>query len=305
MVGFSESPEFSGHPAPPPGTTVGGCALFPADSFWYSSVVGLPVLAESDVYVARLGAGSSAHADFGSGQWNGSPIGIPYTAIDGDLPSTSVSFTYADESDPGPYPIPRNAPIEGGSDHHILVVDSDACVLHEVFAADWNADGSLTAGSGARWDLASNAMRPNGWTSADAAGLPILPGLVRYDEVASGSISHAVRFTANVTDDSYVWPASHRAGSNGADRPPMGSWVRLSSSVDPDDFTGQARVIVIALQKHGAILADNGSSWFFGGAPDERWDNDNLRQLHQLTGDQFEFVDARYLRVTAGSYAAR
>ena len=305
MVGFSEGPEFSGNPPQPSLGTVGGCSLFPSNSFWYSSVADLPVLAQSDAYVNRLGANSNALPDFGSGLWNGSPIGIPFTVVDGPGPRTSVTFTYGDESDPSPYPIPRDAPVEGGGDRHVLVVESGNCVLHEVFAVEWQANGTIDAGSGARWDLASNAMRPDSWTSGDAAGLPILPGLVRYEEVAAGSIDHAIRFTASVTDDSYVWPASHMAGSNGADRPPMGSWIRLKSSVNPDDFTGQARVIVIALQEHGAILADNGSSWFFSGAPDERWDNQELRQLRDLEGNMFEFVDASSLQVAANSYEAR
>ncbi len=304
MVGFSESPEFSGNPAPVTGTTIGGCSLFPSNSFWYSSVADLPVLANSQAYVNRLGADKNAHPDFGAGLWNGSPIGIPYTVVPDRADDTAVSFTYGDESDASPYPVPADAPIEGGSDRHVLVVESGACVLHELFAVQWQGNGTIEAGSGARWDLSSNHMRPDSWTSGDAAGLPILPGLVRYDEVASGSINHANRFTANVTDDSFVWPASHFAGSDAADRPPMGSWIRLKASVNPDDFTGQARVIVDALQEHGAILADNGSSWLFSGVPDERWDNQDLRQLRDLNGDMFEFIDASSLQVEADSYAA-
>ncbi len=305
MVAFSEGPEFSGNPAEPAGSTIGGCSLFPRNSFWYASVADLPVLPQSDAYVNRLGANTNALPDFGAGLWKGNRIGIPYTVVDGPGPATAVSFTYGNESDPSPYPIPRDAPIEAGSDRHVLVVETGRCVLHEVFAVDWQQDGTIEAGSGARWDLASNAMRPDTWTSGDAAGLPMLPGLVRYEEVAGGSIDHAIRFTASVTDDSYVWPASHMAGSNGADRPPMGSWIRLKSSVNPDDFTGQARVIVVALQEHGAILADNGSSWVFSGAPDERWDNQNLRQLRNLQGNMFEFIDASSLQVAANSYEAQ
>ena len=220
-------------------------------------------------------------------------------------PGVGVTFDYDDESDPAPYPIPRNAPIEGGSDHHILVVDSSTCVLHELFDATWQANGTIHAGSGARWNMNSNAFRPLGWTSADAAGLPILPGLVRYDEVASGSIDHAIRFTAPLTANRYVWPATHHAGRADAALPPMGSWVRLDDSVDPAAFTGQARVIVEALRTHGAILADNGSAWYLSGAPDERWDNDDLRQLRGLTGADFEVVDASGLMVGADSGATR
>lgn len=306
MVGFSEGPEFSGNPAPTSGSLVGGCQLFPSDSFWFSSVRDLPVHPQSATFVNTLGATTNMLPDFGAGLWAGGAIGIPFTVVEGPGPYTQTSFLYADESDPGPYPVPRDAPREHGSDHHILVVETGRCVLHEIFDVEWQADGSIRGGSGARWDLASNTMRPDSWTSSDAAGLPILPGLLRYDEVASGTINHAVRFTANVTDDSYVWPASHKGPRGSGDgRPPMGSWVRLKDSVDPNNFTGQARVIVEALQEHGAILADNGSSWVFSGAPDDRWDNQELRQLRELDGNNFEFVDASSLQVEDDSYEAR
>ena len=304
MVGFSESPEFSGVPPAPRRNEIGGCQLFPSNSFWFASVAGLPVHPRSDAYVNRIGRTRRAHPDFGSDYDGTGAFGIPYAVVSGPGPATNVSFLYDDESDPGPYPIPRNVPVERGGDAHILVVESGRCVLHEIFAANWVGD-SLLAGSGARWDLASNAMRPAGWTSADAAGLPILPGLVRYDEVAAGSIDHAVRFTAPITDDSFVWPASHEAGTNGVDNPPMGSWVRLKASVDPNSFTGQSRVVVEALRQHGAILADNGSAWYLSGAPDDRWDNDDLNQLKTLDGSMFEFVDASSLQAAADSMATR
>lgn len=305
MVGFSEGPEFSGNPAPVSGSQVGGCSLFPSDSFWFSSVRDLPVHANSAAFVNALGADINVLPDFGAGLWSDGAIGIPFTTVAGPGPDVSVGFLYDDESDPSPYPIPRDAPREHGSDHHVLVVETGSCVLHELFDVEWQANGSIEAGSGARWDLASNAMRPDTWTSSDAAGLPILPGLLRYDDVASGEINHAVRFTSNVTDDSFVWPASHEAPrGSGEGRPPMGSWIRLKDSIDPNDFTGEARVIVIALQEYGAILADNGSSWVFSGAPDERWDNQNLRQLRDLDGSMFEFVDASSLQVEADSYQA-
>ena len=193
-----------------------------------------------------------------------------------------VSFDYADESDPGPYPIPPNAPIEGGptssGDRHVLVVDRDACRLWELYSAyPQNGGTSWTAGSGATWDLRSNAMRPLGWTSGDAAGLPILPGLVRYDEVAAGEIDHAIRFTAPRTANAYVWPASHKAPTGGASDPPMGAWFRLKASFDISGFSAQNQVILRALKKHGMVLADNGSSWFMSGAPDPGWNDDDLQ----------------------------
>lgn len=304
MVGFSESPEFSGKPAGPQHSRIGGCQLFPSDSFWFARVDALPVHPRSDAYVNRIGRARHAHPDFGSDYDGTGAFGIPFTVVPGPGPATNVSFLYDNESDAGPYPIPRDAAIERGGDAHILLVETERCVLHEIFAAQW-VGSSIQAGSGARWDLASNAMRPSGWTSADAAGLPILPGLVRYDEVAAGSIDHAIRFTAPITDNSFVWPASHHAGTDGVDNPPMGSWVRLKSSVDPAAFTGQARVVIEALRKHGAILADNGSGWYFSGAPDDRWDNDDLGQLKTLDGSMFEFVDASSLQLTPDSMATR
>ncbi|MFT7598694.1 MAG: hypothetical protein ACI8TP_001618 [Acidimicrobiales bacterium] len=306
MVGFSESPEFSGNPAPPStaGRSVGGCQLFPSDSFWFRSVADLPIHPSSDAFVNTIGRDRRAHPDFGSDYDGTGAFGIPYETVRGPGPSTVVTFDYDEESDPSPYPIPADTPIERGSDAHILVVETGRCVLHEIFAAEW-VGNSIRAGSGARWDLSSNAMRPDGWTSGDAAGLPILPGLVRYDEVAAGSVDHVIRFTAPVTDDSYVWPASHHAGRDGIDHPPMGSWMRLKASVDPGDFDGQARVIVEALLEHGAILADNGSSWYLSGAPDTRWDNDDLGQLKTLNGSMFEFVDASSLQVAPNSMASR
>ena len=192
-----------------------------------------------------------------------------------------VSFSYADESDPGPYPVPPNAPIEGGAsstgDRHVLIVDRDACRLWELYSAYPHSGGtSWTAGSGATWDLSSNAMRPLGWTSGDAAGLPILPGLVRYDEVASGEIDHVIRFTAPRTANAYVWPASHKAGSGGSADPPMGAWFRLKAGYDISGFSAQNQVILRALKKHGMVLADNGSSLFMSGAPDSGWNNSDL-----------------------------
>jgi hypothetical protein len=286
------------------------CPFAPVDSYWHARVDALAVLASSATYVTNAGAGSSLHADFGSGRWDGGPIGIPYTTVGAGQPRVPVSFTYADESDPGPYPVPPDAPIEGGAassgDRHVLVLDRSTCRDYELFAAyPRDAGASWSAGSGAVFDLTSNAMRPAGWTSADAAGLPILPGLVRYDEVAAGRIDHAVRITLRRTDRRYVWPARHQAGVADATAAPMGAWIRLKASVDPNRFGPQARVVVRALQQYGAIVADNGSSWYVSGAPDDRWDNDDLHGLGALKGSDFEFVDASSLTADPNSGRVR
>ena len=246
------------------------------------------------------------HSDFGAGLYNGAPIGIPYTTVAGTQPKVPVSFQYADESDPGPYPIPPNAPIEGGAasngDRHVLVVDRDACRDYETYASyPQNSGASWAVGSGAVFDLTSNALRPRTWTSADAAGLPILPGLVRYDEVASGDIDHAIRITLRRTDQRFVWPARHQAGVADANAAPMGAWLRLKSTVDISRFGPQSRVVLRALQVHGGIVADNGSSWYLSGAPDDRWDNNDLHGLGALHGSDFEFVDPSAMMVNGDS----
>jgi hypothetical protein len=283
------------------------CPITPADSFWHADVSALPVHAQSSAWVASVGATAGLKADFGSGMWNGGPIGIPYTTVPGTQPRVPVSFDYADESDPGPYPVPPDAPIEGGSgstgDRHVLLVDRDACRLWELYAAYPQSGGaSWTAGSGATWDLNSNAMRPLGWTSGDAAGLPILPGLVRYDEVTAGEIDHVIRFTAPRTYN-YVWPASHKASSGGTSDPPMGAWFRLKASFDIGGFSAQNQVILRALKKHGLVLADNGSSLFMSGVPDASWNNSDLNLLRNVPGSAFEAVDVSSLKVSSTSYA--
>lgn len=285
---------------------VAGCPFFPDDNIWNTSIDNLPKASNSDAYINTIGAGTGLHPDFGSGTWNGGPIGIPYVEVPGTQPLVPVTFGYDDESDPGPYPIPPDAPIEGGpdstGDRHILIVDRDNCILYELYYAFPQPDGSWTAGSGAIFDLNSNALRPAGWTSADAAGLPILPGLVRYDEVAGGEIRHAVRFTAPQTRRAYVWPARHYASSlTDPKYPPMGQRFRLKADFDISGFSPEVQVILTALKKYGMILADNGSSWFISGAPDERWDNDILRQLKQVTGSNFEAVDVSSLMVSSDS----
>lgn len=296
----------------PAGTLPGapGCPLFPGDSFWHADVSHLALSSRSNAYVATVGAGASLKADFGSGLWAGGPIGIPYVVVPGTQPKVPVAFYYPDESDPGPYPIPADAPIEGGSastgDRHVLVVDRDACVLYETYDSHPDGHGGWSDGSGAVFDLRSNALRPAGWTSADAAGLSILAGLVRYDEVAAGHIDHAIRITVPATQNAYVWPARHRAGSTSdPNTPPMGTWLRLKATVDPATFGPEVRPIVEALLTHGAIVADNGAAWYLSGAPDERWDNTALRELARLHGSDFEVVDASALMVGPDSGQTR
>ena len=242
------------------------------------------------------------HADFGSGLYNGQKIGIPYVVVSGKTTSKSrVTFDYAAESDKGPYPIPRNVPIEGdpnpdGGDRHALIVDRGTCTLYELYALHRNGSG-WAAGSGAIWSLGSNKLRPAGWTSADAAGLPILPGLARYDEVAAGSINHALRFTTSRTRHAYIYPARHYASSS-TDRslPPMGLRVRLRAGFKTAGFPPQARIVLEALKRYGMILADNGSPWYISGAPDAHWSNGQLHTLGRVRGSDFEVVDASRLR---------
>ncbi|MGI9016940.1 MAG: cell wall-binding repeat-containing protein [Euzebya sp.] len=287
-----------------------GCPVLPPDSIWNTSIEDLPVHPRSVEWVASIGNDEPAHADFGSGIFDGGPIGIPYVVVPGDQERVPISFDFDQESDPGPYPIPANAPIEGGpdadGDRHILVVDADACVLYEVYQAYPDGSGGWTAGSGAIFDLNSNELRTDTWTSADAAGLPILPGLVRPEEVAAGHIDHALRVTAPRTDRSYVWPARHQAGAtDDPTLPPMGARLRLSSSINPSDFPAQVQPIVVALQTYGAFLADNGSPWFISGVPDESWNNDDLRALADITGSDWEVVDSSGLQLAPDSGAAR
>lgn len=289
--------------APP---SLAGCSVFPADNVWNVSVDELPVDPNSATYIATIGADRSVHPDFGSGTWEGEPIGIPYITVPGTQPRVAVAFDYDDESDPGPYPIPTDAPIEGGpnsdGDRHVLALDGDNCVLYELYYAWPQVDGSWHAGSGAIFDLNSNALRPAGWTSADAAGLPILPGLVRYDELSSGEICHALRFTAPQTRRDYIWPARHFASSlTDVHYPPMGQRFRLRADFDISSFSPEVQVILHALKKYGMILADNGAAWFVSGVPDERWDNDRLRELRQVHGSDFEAVDESSLMVDPNS----
>jgi hypothetical protein len=264
-----------------------GCPVFPASNPWNQRVDQLPVASNSARIVAAIGSSEPLHPDFGT------RFGIPYTTVGADQRRVPVSFQYPDESDKGPYPIPPDAPQEGGGDRHVIVVDRDACRLYELFATK-RLDGGARwqAGSGATWDLRSNALRPAGWTSADAAGLPILPGLARYDDVSDGSIDHALRFTVEKSRRAYVFPARHFASSlNDRNLPPMGLRLRLRRSFDVSRFPPQARMVLVALQRYGMLVADNGSDWFVSGAPSSSWDDDDLHSLSRVRGKDFEVVD--------------
>ncbi|MDQ3227560.1 MAG: hypothetical protein M3Q50_13125 [Chloroflexota bacterium] len=284
-----------------------GCMLFPADNIWNTAIDALPVDGRSAAYIQSIGPDTGLHPDFGAGLYEGRSMGIPFVTVPSSQPAVAITFTAAgDESDPGPYPVPEDAPIEGepmtDGDRHVLVVQAETCLLYELFNAQPGADG-WSADSGAVFDLRSNVLRPAGWTSADAAGLPILPGLVRYEEIATGMISHALRFTAEQTQESYVWPARHEAGSTtDPDVPPMGQRFRLKADVDLSAFSPANQVILRALQTYGMMLADNGSNWFFSGTPDDRWDNDDLHALQEgIFGADFEAVDCSSLMIDADS----
>jgi hypothetical protein len=295
--------------APLGAQSIGGCPTFPANNIWNTPVDTLPVSPNSAAYINSAGPATGLHADFGSGLWEGGPIGIPYVIVNGAQPKKTVVFDYDDESDPGPYPVPDNPPIEGGpnseGDRHILIVDSTNCVLYELYSAYPRQNGSWQAGSGAIYALTGNQLRPRGWTSADAAGLPILPGLVRYDEALSGEIRHAIRFTVRTTQRAYVWPARHYASSNTSPSvPPMGQRFRLRAGFDVSGFPPLVQTILNAMKKYGVILADNGSNWFISGAPDDRWDNDDLATMRSVKGADFEAVDVSSLMMDQDSAEA-
>jgi len=282
------------------------CTIFPANNVWNADISALPVHALSSAWVASIGDGSPLHPDFGT-IYDGAPNGIPFTVVPAVQGGVPITFKYPDESDPGPYPVPPDVPIEGGAqakgDRHVLLVQADTCELFEMFAAKPKRHGTRWgAGSGATWNLGSNALRPATWTSADAAGLPILPGLVKYDEVASGAITHALRFTVPQSQRAFLWPARHQAGSTtDPGVPPMGARFRLKASVDISGFSVTNQVILIALKTYGMFVADNGGAWFLSGAPDPRWDDDDLHALTQLDGSDFEAVDESGLMVDPDS----
>lgn len=297
--------------AEPPASASGNCQIFPPDHIWNTPIHSLPVHPLSDTYINAIGPNDTMHADFGSGVWppgSTSPIGIPFTTVDSNQPAVPIIYTdYGDESDPGPFPIPPDAPIEGGpdsdGDRHVLVIAEDNCWLYELFYAfPLNNGQSWEAASGANYDLNGYELRPDGWTSADAAGLPIYPGLVRYEEVQSGVIDHAIRFTVENTQNTHVWPARHDAGQANSSYPPMGMYFRLKSEFDITPYPAEVQVILQAMKTYGLILADNGSDWYISGEPHENWDNDMLNSaFHTIEGSNFEAVDVSSLMIDPDS----
>lgn len=274
--------------------------IFPTNNPWNTDISGMPINPNSSLIIAGF-ASAGLKADFGSGLWDGAPIGIPFVVICGSQPKVDIVFransydgNYGDESDPGPYPIPLNAPVEGdgSGDSHVIAVDKDHDYLYELYNASVNGD-HWEASSGAVFNLSSNELRPDGWTSADAAGLPIFPGLVRYDELASGTIDHAIRFTLSRSniEASYIYPARHKVnGTAGQYGLPMGARLRLKNSVDISQYSPRLQIILTALKKYGLILADIGSDMYISGAPDDRWNNDELHQLGGIIASDFEVV---------------
>ena len=274
-------------PSAAPLPSAPACPVFPAGNVWNQDISALPVASDSDTLIAKIGLDTGLHPDFGS--YRG--YGIPYNTVPGSQRKLTVRFDYSSQSDHVGYPIPRRPRIEAGSDHHMLIVDSGTCKLYEMWNVRHTRRG-WRAGSGAVWKMTSNALRPDGWTSADAAGLPILPGLVRYPEVAAGVIDHALRFTAPQTRDAHIYPARHDAGSgSSASLPPMGLRVRLKASFDLSQLSPQARVVAVALQHYGMILADNGSPWYVSGVSNKQFNDDDLRTLNRITGRDLEVVD--------------
>jgi hypothetical protein len=288
---------------------IGNCTVFPVDNIWNTPVDQLAVSPNSSTYVATIGPSLPVHADFGSGTYNGEPIGIPFVTVPGTQTKYPATFLYASESDPGPYAVPLNALIEGGSqstgDRHAIAIDVNNCVLYELYRA-FPQTSSWQADSGAIFNLLSNALRTSTWTSADAAGLPMFPGLVRYDEIAAGEIRHAIRFTVPKTQRAFVWPARHYASNlTGSQYPPMGVRFRLRADFDISGFSPTNQIILKALKKYGMTIADNGSAWYISGAPDSRWDNSDLHNLGRVTGANFEVVDVSPLMLDPNSGQAR
>lgn len=289
-------------------TPLSTCPFFPPDNIWNTRVDAMPLDAHSQAYINSIGPNTGMHPDFGAALWQGAPIGIPFTTVPGSQPLAPITFIwYPEESDPGPYPIPPDAPIEGGpnstGDRHVLVVERDTCHLYELYYA-WPRSGNRwDAGNGAVFNLLAHTLRPDTWTSADAAGLPVLPGLVTYDEVAAGEITHALRFTVQNSQRAYVWPARHYASSStNPAYPPMGQRFRLKANFDISAFSASNRVILTALKRYGMMMADNGSNWYLSGTPDARWDDDDLHQLQTgVHGADFEAVNVSSLMIDPDS----
>ena len=287
---------------PPPGAPT--CSVFPSNNVWHADVSKLPVNSHSSAWLSSMnGSSTHLHPDFGPS--GGFPYGIPYDVVSSSHAKVYLTFDYADESDKGPYPFDGNTKIEGGQnaggDRHAIMIDSGTCKLYELYDAHYSSGGS-TAGSGAIWSLSSNALRPDGWTSADAAGLPIFPGLVRLDEVQAGNVDHAIRVTAQQTDRSYIWPARHQAGAaNNPNLPPMGARFRLKAGYDISPFRADTQTILRAMKKYGLIVADNGSNWYFQGNAENGWNTSMLDQLKTVPASAFEAVDESSLMVSSDS----
>jgi hypothetical protein len=284
-----------------PGTK---CPAFPANNVWNTPITGLPVDSDSATWLASMDSSSTdLHPDYGPSGNASKPYGIPWQIVSPSQKLVHVTFTYGSQSDPGPYPLSASTPIEGGSDRHAIMVNPSTCVLYELWDTNYHSGGKSTAGSGAIWSLKSNALRPAGWTSADAAGLPILPGLVNYKEVESGSMDHAIRFTADCTQQSYLWPARHEAGQANDSCPPMGTRFRLSASfsLPASECSAFCQTVITTMKTYGMILADNGSNWYFQGTADTRWTYTQVDQLKDIPASAFVAVDESCLMVSANS----
>ena len=293
-------------PSIPGGTLLPGtsCPAFPADDVWNTPVTGLPVDPRSGTWLASMGSATTfLHPDYGPSGRPTAPYGIPWQVVPSGTAPAPVRFTYASESDPGPYPLSATTPVERGSDRHALMVDPTSCTLYELWRTHFHPNGRSRAGSGAIWSLASDALRPAGWTSADAAGLPVLPGLVQFDQVAAGSMDHAIRFTAACSQQAYLWPARHQAGQANTSCPPMGARFRLSASyaLPASSCAADCQTVLTTLRTYGMILADNGSNWFFQGTADRRWTATQMSQLKQVPASAFEAVDESCLQVAPDS----
>jgi len=297
-------------PLVPRGTSgSGSCSVFPADNYWHADVSGLPVERRSATWLSHMSPGSDLHPDFGPSYGDGPPYGIPVTTVGADHRRVHVRFRYADESDPVRYPLGKDTRIEGGprssGDRHAIVVDVDRCRLYETWDTHVR-DGHWRAGSGATWSLDDNALRPDGWTSADAAGLPILPGLLRWREVRDGTLDHAVRLTTDLTSSGHLWPARHDAGSKNSDSyPPMGARFRLKSSFDESGYSERARTVLDAFKRYGLVLADNGSPWYFQGEQNRHWPSHLVEELKSVPASAFEAVDTSSLMVDPDSAQVR
>ncbi len=284
-----------------PGTT---CPAFPVDNVWNTPVTGLPVDADSATWLTSMDAASMfLHPDYGPSNNPRKPYGIPWEIVPSATPLIPIKFLYASQSDPGPYPLSATTPIESGSDRHAIMVEPSSCTLYETWDTHYHPKGKSRAGSGAIWDLESDALRPAGWTSADAAGLPVLPGLVNYDEVTSRAMDHAIRFTAQCTQQAYVWPARHEAGVDDPNCPPMGARFRLDAdfTLPASSCSSMCQTVLTAMKTYGMILADNGSNWFFQGVADSRWTDAEVDQLKQIPAGAFAAVDESCLMVDPNS----